>query len=62
MNERGETVERNGGTFNGGDRYKFSAMKVPRQYPLTLNWLMLFREIIVVYSDNHTKPMNTPSG
>lgn len=22
------------------------------------NWLMLFREVIAVYSDNHTKPTN----
>jgi hypothetical protein len=26
-----------------------------------INWLMLFKEIIVVYSENHTKPINTNS-
>jgi hypothetical protein len=25
----------------------------------TNNWLMLFTEIIAVYSENHNKPMNT---
>jgi lipoate-protein ligase B len=25
----------------------------------TINWLTLFREIIAVYSENHTKHMNT---
>jgi hypothetical protein len=24
-----------------------------------INWLMLFKEIIAVYSENHAKPMNT---
>jgi hypothetical protein len=24
-----------------------------------VNWLMLFREIIAVYSENHAKPLNT---
>jgi hypothetical protein len=24
-----------------------------------INWLMLFKEIIAVYSENHTKPINT---
>jgi hypothetical protein len=28
----------------------------------TINWLMLFREIIAVYSENHTKPTNTLYG
>jgi hypothetical protein len=23
-----------------------------------INWLMLFKEIITVYSENHTKPIN----
>jgi hypothetical protein len=27
-----------------------------------INWLTLFREIIVVNSENHTKPINTPGG
>jgi hypothetical protein len=25
-----------------------------------MNWLMLFKKIITVYSKNHTKPINTP--
>jgi hypothetical protein len=25
----------------------------------TIIWLMLFKEIITVYSENHTKPINT---
>jgi hypothetical protein len=25
----------------------------------TINWLTLFKEIITVYSENHTKPLNT---
>jgi len=24
-----------------------------------INWLMLFKEIIAVYSENHNKPINT---
>jgi hypothetical protein len=24
-----------------------------------INWLMLFKKIIVVYSENHNKPINT---
>jgi len=24
-----------------------------------INWLMLFKEIIAVYTENHTKPINT---
>jgi hypothetical protein len=28
----------------------------------TINWLMLFKEIIAVYCDNHTKPINTLCG
>jgi hypothetical protein len=24
-----------------------------------INWLMLFKEIIAVYSENHAKPINT---
>jgi hypothetical protein len=24
-----------------------------------INWLMLFKEITAVYSENHTKPFNT---
>jgi hypothetical protein len=26
-----------------------------------INWLMLFKEIIAVYSEEHTKPINTNS-
>jgi hypothetical protein len=25
-----------------------------------INWLMLLKEIITVYSENYTKPINTP--
>jgi hypothetical protein len=28
----------------------------------TISWLMLFRKIIAVYYENHTKPINTLSG
>jgi hypothetical protein len=28
----------------------------------TINWLMLLREIIAVYSENHTKPINILCG
>jgi hypothetical protein len=28
----------------------------------TVNWLMLFKEIIAVYSENHAKPINTLCG
>jgi hypothetical protein len=24
-----------------------------------INWVMLFKEIIVIYSENHAKPINT---
>jgi hypothetical protein len=27
-----------------------------------VNWLMLFTEIIAIYSENHTKPINTFCG
>jgi hypothetical protein len=27
-----------------------------------INWLMLFKEIIAVYSENYTKPTDTPYG
>jgi hypothetical protein len=27
-----------------------------------MNWLTLFKEIITVYSENHTKPINTNEG
>jgi hypothetical protein len=27
-----------------------------------INWLMLFKEIIAVYSENYTKPINTLRG
>jgi hypothetical protein len=27
-----------------------------------INWLMLFKEINTVYSENHTKPINTLCG
>jgi hypothetical protein len=28
----------------------------------TINWLMMFKEIIAVYCENHTKPKNTLCG
>jgi hypothetical protein len=28
----------------------------------TINWLTLFEEIIAVYNENHTKPINTLCG
>jgi hypothetical protein len=28
----------------------------------TINWLTLFKEVIAVYSENHTKPINTLCG
>jgi hypothetical protein len=28
----------------------------------TLSWLTLFKEIIAVYAENHTKPINTLRG
>jgi hypothetical protein len=27
-----------------------------------INWLMLFKEIIAIYSENHRKPINTVCG
>jgi hypothetical protein len=27
-----------------------------------INWLTLFKEIIAVYTENHTEPTNTPRG
>jgi hypothetical protein len=27
-----------------------------------MKWLMLFKEVIAVFSDNHMKPINTLSG
>jgi hypothetical protein len=28
----------------------------------TISWLMLFKKIIALYSENHTKPLNTICG
>jgi hypothetical protein len=34
-------------------------MRTPRFTITKIQWLMLFKEIIVVYSENHTKSKNT---
>jgi hypothetical protein len=42
--------------------YKDSARTSKRTPHFTvtkINWLMLFKEMIAVYSENHTKPINT---
>jgi hypothetical protein len=36
-----------------------TAMKTQLLAITKINWLTLFKEIIAVYSDNHTKPINT---
>jgi hypothetical protein len=39
------------------------ATKKTQHFTITkINWLMLFREIIAVYSENHTRPINTLCG
>jgi hypothetical protein len=37
----------------------FTVKKTQHVSNTEINWLMLFREIIAVYSENHTKPINT---
>jgi hypothetical protein len=32
-------------------------MKTPHFTVIKINWLMLFKEIIAVYTENHTKPI-----
>jgi hypothetical protein len=36
-----------------------TSMKTPHVTITKINWLMLFKEIIPVYSENQTKPINT---
>jgi hypothetical protein len=36
-----------------------TAKKTPSFTITKINWLTLFKEIIAVYSENHTKPINT---
>jgi hypothetical protein len=36
--------------------------KTQRVSMTTISWSMLFKEIIAVYSENHTKPINTLCG
>jgi hypothetical protein len=41
----------------------YSASKKTQPVTITkINWLMLFKEIIPVYSENHMKPINTLCG
>jgi hypothetical protein len=42
--------------------FKNPVRALKRTPPFTItaiNWLTLFKEIIAVYSENHTKPMDT---
>jgi hypothetical protein len=45
-------------------KYKYSVLTSRKEHVFVtkLNWLMLFREIIVVYSENHRKSINTDCG
>jgi hypothetical protein len=36
-----------------------TSKRTPRFTIAKINWLMLFKEIIAVYRENHTKPINT---
>jgi hypothetical protein len=36
-------------------------MKIPCVSIIKINWLMPFKEIITVYSENHTEPINALS-
>jgi hypothetical protein len=42
--------------FNNSAR---TAKKTQHFIITKINWLTLFKEIIAVYSENHTKPINT---
>jgi hypothetical protein len=45
--------------------FKHSVRTAKKTQPITItriNWLMLFEEIIVVYSENHMKPIHTLCG
>jgi hypothetical protein len=46
-------------TFNNSVR---TSKKTQTVTMTTINWSSLFREIIAVYSENHTKPINTLCG
>jgi hypothetical protein len=46
-------------TFNNSVR---TAKKTQHFTITNINWLTLFKEIIAVYSENHTKPINTLCG
>jgi hypothetical protein len=42
--------------------FKYSVRTAKKTQPITItkiSWLMLFKEIIAVYSENHVKPINT---
>jgi hypothetical protein len=36
-----------------------TSKRTPNLTIAKINWLMLFKEIIAVYSENHAKPINT---
>jgi hypothetical protein len=36
-----------------------TSKKTPHFIVTKINWLMVFKEIIAVYSENHAKPINT---
>jgi hypothetical protein len=41
-------------------KYSVRTSKRTPHFTITeINWLMLFKEIIAVYSENHAKPINT---
>jgi hypothetical protein len=37
----------------------YTSKRTPNFTITKINWLMLFEEIIAVYSENHAKPINT---
>jgi hypothetical protein len=37
----------------------FTSKRTPHFTIKKINWLMLFKDIIAVYSENHAKPINT---
>jgi hypothetical protein len=38
-----------------------TSKRTPHFTVTKINWLMLFKEIIAVFCENHTKPINTKS-
>jgi hypothetical protein len=42
--------------FKNSDR---TSKRTPHFTITKINWLMLFKEVIAVYSEKHTKPINT---